>query len=103
MELRIDGERPVVVRTLRGGPAALAGVESGDVIMAIDAADTKGVGLGEAVVRLRGMPDTQVSVTVDRKGKRIVFVVLRKPMRRVDDDYEATKPSTRSKKQRDER
>lgn len=58
----------VVVAPVSGGPADRAGVEPGDIIRAIDATSTNGMGLYEAAQRLQGPSQTAVELTVERKG-----------------------------------
>jgi carboxyl-terminal processing protease len=89
LELKIDGGYPVVVKVLAGGPADQAGLLPGDPLTQIEGVPTRGMRLGDVVMRLRGKPGSQASVTVERKGKRIIFVMLRGTMRRVADDYQA--------------
>ena len=89
LELKIEQGRPVVVRAIKGGPAHLAEVSPGDRIMEIDGVSTKGLNLGEVVVRLRGKPDSQVTLGVNRKGNRILFVVRRQALRKKGQDYAA--------------
>ncbi len=59
----------------------------GDRVVAIDGQSTAGKGLGDAVMRLRGAPDSQVTMTVERGGKMIVFVVQRRPMKKTSGAY----------------
>jgi C-terminal processing protease CtpA/Prc len=80
MELRIDGDTPVVVRTLAGGSAREAGVERGDRILEIDGTPTRDESLGDIVMRIRGKPETQVTLAIQRGGDRILVVVRRRKM-----------------------
>jgi carboxyl-terminal processing protease len=58
------GDQIVIVRPFDGSPAQRAGVESGDVILAVDGEDTTGWTVDEAVLRIRGPRGTEVVVTV---------------------------------------
>ena len=59
--------------------AADAGIVVGDRITGIDGIPVTTLGLDGAVTRIRGLPGTTVSVTVQRGGR--TFVVTRKPLR----------------------
>jgi len=93
LELRIEAERPVVVRALPGGPGAVAGVLPGDVITDIDNRSTEGIGLGEVVMRLRGRPNTQVTLSVRRAEQRVLLVLRRQAMTKGGKDYRPTTPN----------
>ncbi len=58
----------VVVAPIEGSPADLAGLRSGDVIVAIDGRAVNPAGIGEVVARMRGEAGTQVRVKVERGG-----------------------------------
>ncbi len=57
-----------VVKVLKGTPAQRAGVKAKDVISRIGEESTVNLDLQDAVDRLRGKPDTQVAITVNRTG-----------------------------------
>jgi len=61
--------RITVVAPIRGGPAERAGLKPGDQIMRIDNASTFGMGISEAVKRIRGAAGTAVTLLIARKGK----------------------------------
>jgi C-terminal processing protease CtpA/Prc len=90
LELRIESEYPVVVRTLHGGPAESAGMGVGDRIVAIDGSNAHGLTLGNAVMLLRGAPNSQVTLTTERAGQRVQIMLRRGVMQRGDNDYQAT-------------
>lgn len=58
----------MVVAPVDGGPAQRAGLATGDLLLAIDGQPTRGMDLATAMRRLRGKPDSEVSVTVARTG-----------------------------------
>jgi len=87
VELQIVRGRPTVVRTLKGGPAAIAGAKKGDRIMAVDEVSTEDMSLGNVVMLLRGMPETQVTLAIDRRGVRVILVLRRQKMRKVNQVY----------------
>lgn len=78
----------MVVRSLAGGPAADAGLQAGDRIMEVDGESTAGKSLGNVVMLLRGKPNTQISLAVERDGKRILVVVRRRSMRKAGKTYQ---------------
>ncbi len=88
-ELQIKDELPIVVRTLDGGSAAEAGILAGDQITAIDSHPTKGMSLGEVVTKIRGQPNTQITLNVEREKKKLIVVVKRRAMAKTAHDYKA--------------
>lgn len=57
-----------VVAPVAGGPAAEAGIESGDVVTSIGGQSTAGLSLYEIAQRLQGAPGSKVSVGVIKDG-----------------------------------
>ena len=82
LELTVDGDQLTVVRPLKGGPSEAAGIKEGDKITAINGRPTDGYTLGDAVTQLRGRPDSQLTLSIDRKGERILVVMRRQAMKR---------------------
>ena len=68
-----------VVSPIEDTPAYKAGLKSGDLIMKLDDTLVKGLTLNEAVKKMRGAPDTQIVLTVLRKGepKPLTFTLTR--------------------------
>lgn len=64
----IMDQRPVVIAPIEGTPAARAGMEPGDLIVAIEGRETFGLSLETIVRKLRGEPGTSVRITIDRRG-----------------------------------
>ena len=90
LELTLKNREPVVVRTIEGGPADLAGVTKGDRITSVDGHVTQGLTLGDVVVKLRGKPNSQVTLGVVRKEQKILVVVRRTRLTKADQkDYKA--------------
>lgn len=58
-----------VVAPIDGTPAARAGIMPGDLIIRLDDTPIKGMGLDEAVQRMRGKPGTEITLTVVREGE----------------------------------
>src|SRR5574340_1059175 len=68
-----------VVAPIEDTPAYHAGLKSGDLVIKLDETPVKGLTLNEAVKRMRGKPNTQITLTVLRKGetKPLTFTLTR--------------------------
>ncbi|MBI3044735.1 MAG: S41 family peptidase [Betaproteobacteria bacterium] len=64
-----------VVAPIDDTPAARAGIKPGDLIVKLDEISVKGMTLSEAVKRMRGKPNTQITLTIVRKGEAKPIVV----------------------------
>jgi len=64
-----------VVAPIDDTPAARAGIKSGDLIVKLDETSVKGMTLNDAVKRMRGKPNTQITLTIVRKGEAKPLVV----------------------------
>lgn len=64
-----------VVSPIEGSPADRAGLRTNDLITRIDDTAVKGLTLNEAVKRMRGEPNTKVSLTIFRKDGNRTFPV----------------------------
>ena len=64
-----------VVAPIDDTPAARAGVKSGDLIVKLDETSVKGMTLNDAVKRMRGKPNTPITLTIVRKGEQKPIVV----------------------------
>ena len=62
-----DGKLTVITPIV-GGPAAKLGIQAGDVIHRIEGEPTERMTLEEAVRELKGPKDTQVNITIVRRG-----------------------------------
>ena len=72
-----DTGRIVVLDAIPESPAAEAGIQSEDIITAVDGVNVLGKTLDETVALMRGLPDTAVTITVERKGTEQTFTVAR--------------------------
>ena len=90
-----DGAGPLVVtRPLEGGPAASAGVEPGDKIVAVDGADITDLKQPEVIEKIKGPIGTRVTLTVERPLDKAT-TRPGQPLRRLDltmDRAEVTQP-----------
>lgn len=66
-----------VLAVLPDTPAALAGVQVGDRIVAVDGKLTQGLSVREVVSLLRGPIGSQVALTVNRDGRELTLMVTR--------------------------
>lgn len=57
-----------VVAPIEGTPASRAGMQSGDLIVAVDGEKIKGMTLAQAVRRMRGRPNEPIELLVRREG-----------------------------------
>ena len=86
-----------IERVMPGLPAERAGVEDGDVILAIDGERTAGLSLDQAVHRIKGPKGTAVTLTLDRRSanrtldlsitRDLVQIVTMRSFRRGDIGY----------------
>jgi len=64
-----------VVSPIEDTPAFRAGIKPGDLIIRLDDTPVKGMTLNDAVKRMRGKPNTQITLTLVRKGEPQPIVV----------------------------
>ena len=58
-----------VISPIEDTPAFRAGIKAGDLIVKLDDTPVKGLSLGDAVKRMRGKPNTKITLTIARKGE----------------------------------
>src|SRR6266481_3670730 len=63
------------VEPIEDTPAFKAGVKPGDLIVKLDDTPVKGMTLNDAVKRMRGKPNTQITLTITRKGESAPIIV----------------------------
>ena len=66
-----------VVTPIDDTPAFDAGIQSGDLIIAIDEQDVRGMDLGQAIELLRGPVDSEVDLTLLRGGDELSITLTR--------------------------
>ena len=64
-----------VIAPIEDTPAYRAGLKPGDLIIKLDDTNVKGMTLNDAVKRMRGKPNTQITLTIVRKGEVKPLVV----------------------------
>ncbi|MGZ6256400.1 MAG: S41 family peptidase, partial [Candidatus Limnocylindria bacterium] len=67
----------VVVAPLADSPAQAAGLQSGDVVMAVDGASVNGSSLQDEVGKVRGEPGTKVTLTIKRGDRTFDLTITR--------------------------
>ena len=72
-----------VISPIEDSPAYKAGLKAGDLITRLDSTPVKGMTLDEAVKRMRGEPQTRITLTVARKDedKPILITIVRQEIR----------------------
>jgi carboxyl-terminal processing protease len=80
VEVDFKNDAITVLAPIPGTPAALAGVESGDRIVAIDNKPLAGLAIPKVIRLMRGPAGTRIRITVKRKGKSepLSFDIVRK-------------------------
>jgi carboxyl-terminal processing protease len=68
-----------VIAPIDDTPAQRAGIRAGDLIIRLDDASVKGMPLADAIQRMRGKPNTPITLTIIREGvqKPIKFKLMR--------------------------
>ncbi len=64
-----------VISPIEDTPAFKAGIKPGDLIIKLDEMPVKGMTLTDAVKKMRGKPNTQITLTISRKGETVPVVV----------------------------
>lgn len=76
-ELGKEGNFVVIVAPIKGTPADIAGIQSGDIIIEIDGESAADISVSEAVTRIRGPKGEEVVLTVIRNGEEVVVPIIR--------------------------
>ncbi len=64
-----------VISPIEDTPAFKAGIKPGDLIIKLDETPVKGMTLNDAVKKMRGKPNTTITLTISRKGESAPLVV----------------------------
>ena len=72
-----------VISPIEDTPAYRAGLQAGDLITRLDKTPVKGMTLSQAVKRMRGEPDTKITLTISRKDvhKPVIVTITRKEIK----------------------
>ena len=73
-----------VVSPIEDTPAYRAGVKPNDLIIKLDETPVKGMSLNDAVKKMRGKPNTNITLTISRKGDpQLIVITLTRAVIRV--------------------
>lgn len=75
IEITMEDGLVKVVSPIEDSPAFRAGLKAGDLITKIDETPVKGLTINEAVRRMRGEPNTRVTLTIFRRDENRTFPV----------------------------
>jgi carboxyl-terminal processing protease len=82
-----DDNMITVMNAFKGSPAAEAGIVTGDKIVGINGEDVDGSMLDQAVNKMRGEPDTTVTVSIFRNGEIKEYTIKRAVVNLPDMEY----------------
>jgi carboxyl-terminal processing protease len=77
----LPGPGGLLVRSTLAGPARIAGIKAGDMILRVDGANTSGLTFQEALGRILGRAGSRVSLRVRRHGRNLEFALVRRNFR----------------------
>ena len=83
IEVGIEDGFVKVISPIEDSPAYRAGLKAGDLITRLDNTPTKGLTLDEAVKKMRGEPNSKITLTIARKDedKPIIVTIIRQEIR----------------------
>ena len=76
IEVKLHDDGLLLMRALRGGPAAEAGLRSGDVITAINRRAITGMAMAQSVDLIKGQSGSQIRLQVKRSAHRSQSITL---------------------------
>lgn len=66
--VRNNGDYVIVSEVYKGFPADLAGIKPGDLLKKVDGVSLKGYSTDKVSEKLKGIPGTEIIITIDRNG-----------------------------------
>lgn len=81
VQLSADADAIHVDRVIAGSGAEAAGIVRGDRIVQLDGLAVAQLGLDRAIAKIRGVPNTTISVTLEREDGVVTLVVRRQKLR----------------------
>ncbi|MGG6314576.1 S41 family peptidase [Paenibacillus macerans] len=78
-EVSLENGNVVVVSPIKGSPAEKAGIQPKDILLSVNGESLEGLGLNEAVAKIRGPKGTEAKVKVKRAGaaNTLEFSIIR--------------------------
>ena len=76
VEVKVHDSGLLVMRALRGGPAAEAGLQAGDIITAINGRNINGMSMANSVDLMKGVAGSRIQMRISRNGSRGSNVTL---------------------------
>jgi carboxyl-terminal processing protease len=73
-----NGCELAIVRPIPGSPAEAAGLQPGDVIVAVDGVSLDGMTIDQATAKIKGPRDTPVTLSIERGAQTIDVSIVRK-------------------------
>ena len=77
ISLQMIDKKMVVLSPIDGGPADLAGIDGGDVIVKVDGTAIQGMDIDKVVKLVSGPVGSAVVLTIDRQGQTLQFTLHR--------------------------
>ncbi|MEM8831671.1 MAG: carboxyl-terminal processing protease CtpC [Cyanobacteria bacterium P01_G01_bin.19] len=72
-----ETDKLIVISPIEDTPAFEAGILAQDLIVQIDGKDTTGMDVNDAVKLIRGERGSQVTLTIDRNGRKLDYNIIR--------------------------
>ncbi|WP_455539756.1 S41 family peptidase [Terrisporobacter sp.] len=72
-----ENDKITIISPIAGSPAAKAGLKSGDVVTKVNGKSVESKTVDEVIKEIKGKKDTDVKLTVERKGKDLNFDIKR--------------------------
>ncbi len=76
--IRVKGDYAVLTQIYKGFPADLAELKAGDILKSINGESLKGLSITKISEKLKGDPNTEVTLTIERQGADIEKKLTRK-------------------------
>ncbi|MDG1893522.1 MAG: S41 family peptidase [Fuerstiella sp.] len=70
VEVKMHDNGLLVIRALRGGPAAEAGLQAGDILTAINGRSISGMSMANSVDLMKGVAGSRIQMRISRNGSR---------------------------------
>src|SRR5664279_1009573 len=75
--VRNSGDYVVISEVYKGYPADKAGIKPGDLLKKVDGISLKGLPTDKVSEKLKGSPETDINVTIERNGTDSVYLLKR--------------------------